>query len=292
MTGHLSFQRFRARARLHLGRASQVHDASTGQYSFSLADSVRYVLLGSQPMPARCIEPVAVRHRTADFAEVDVGGNSYYWPSSFSTAGLSWVHQEVFAPSVLNSFRYLCGPIAIDPGDLVIDGGSSIGFFTRQSLDLGARVIAIEPIREVAAGLRRTYWAQIKAKSLRVVNAALGVRPGHAQLTVDASSPTEAHLSGSGRRTRVVTLDSLAAGQRVSLIKLDIEGAERDALRGAILLLKRWRPRLAIAVYHAHPDATRIRDLILSVSPQYRVALRGMVVPHGLPPRPAVLHAW
>ncbi|HTA29028.1 MAG TPA: FkbM family methyltransferase [Candidatus Cybelea sp.] len=51
----------------------------------------------------------------------------------------------------------------------------------------------------------------------------------------------------------VVALDDILHGQPVNLIKMDIEGAEADALRGAQHLIQKYRPGLAICLYH-HPQ--------------------------------------
>ena len=50
----------------------------------------------------------------------------------------------------------------------------------------------------------------------------------------------------------VVALDDVLQGQPVNLIKLDIEGAEAEALLGAQRIIEKYRPGLAVCLYH-HP---------------------------------------
>jgi len=53
---------------------------------------------------------------------------------------------------------------------------------------------------------------------------------------------------------RIDSLVDEGAIERVDFIKMDVEGCELDALRGAEESLKRWRPRLAISIYHRLDD--------------------------------------
>jgi FkbM family methyltransferase len=71
----------------------------------------------------------------------------------------------------------------------------------------------------------------------------------------------------------VVDLDSAVVGP-ISFLKLDVEGAERAALRGAQGHIVAHSPRLAIAVYHLAADLWELPQLVRSINPRYRVWLR------------------
>lgn len=62
--------------------------------------------------------------------------------------------------------------------------------------------------------------------------------------------------------------------EKVTFVKMDIEGAEMDALRGMEKLMKRDRPKLAICVYHKPEDIWKIPLYIKSVVPGYTFILR------------------
>lgn len=62
--------------------------------------------------------------------------------------------------------------------------------------------------------------------------------------------------------------------EKVSFIKMDIEGAELKALCGAEHLIKTYKPKLAICVYHRKEDIIAIPKLILSYVPEYKFYLR------------------
>lgn len=69
-------------------------------------------------------------------------------------------------------------------------------------------------------------------------------------------------------------LDDVLQGKKVTFIKMDIEGAELAALRGAEKIIREQRPKLAICVYHKPEDIWEIPSLILSYHPDYRLYLR------------------
>lgn len=71
-----------------------------------------------------------------------------------------------------------------------------------------------------------------------------------------------------------VALDDVLAGKRVTFIKMDIEGAEYEALMGARKLIMENRPRMAISVYHKFEDFVTLADLVLSMHPDYQIAYR------------------
>lgn len=70
------------------------------------------------------------------------------------------------------------------------------------------------------------------------------------------------------------SIDSILQGQRVTFIKMDIEGAELEALRGAQNSIKKWRPRLAICLYHKPEDIIELPAYLLSLVPDYKMYIR------------------
>lgn len=69
-------------------------------------------------------------------------------------------------------------------------------------------------------------------------------------------------------------LDDVLAGKRITFIKMDIEGAEYEALLGARKLIMENRPRMAISVYHKFEDFVTLAALVLEMHPDYRIAFR------------------
>lgn len=72
----------------------------------------------------------------------------------------------------------------------------------------------------------------------------------------------------------VTTLDGEVGDDKVTFIKMDIEGAELKALKGAKETIAKNKPRLAICIYHKPEDIYEIPEYILSVVPEYRFWIR------------------
>ena len=71
-----------------------------------------------------------------------------------------------------------------------------------------------------------------------------------------------------------ISIDKFLDGREVSFIKLDIEGAELATLAGAKKTIIKWKPRLAISIYHKPSDIIDIPFFILSLVPQYKLFIR------------------
>jgi hypothetical protein len=76
----------------------------------------------------------------------------------------------------------------------------------------------------------------------------------------------------------VTSLDShfknKAENELPTFIKLDIEGAEKEALLGSAEIIKRRKPKLAICAYHKPEDIYELPRTILALRGDYRFALR------------------
>jgi len=75
-------------------------------------------------------------------------------------------------------------------------------------------------------------------------------------------------------RGHVVPLDDVLGNEPVSFIKMDIEGAEPQALRGASQIIRTRKPRLAVCVYHHIRHLWDIPLAIHEVVPEYKIYLR------------------
>ncbi|MGD0014847.1 MAG: FkbM family methyltransferase [Bryobacteraceae bacterium] len=173
-------------------------------------------------------------------------------------------------------------------GDVVLDCGAHVGVFTREALSQGARlVIAIEPAPDNIECLRRNFAAEIASGKVIVYPKGVWDRDDTLVLrVVEGNSARDSFVVDRWTRTRpvpvpLVPIDELVGElglQRVSFIKMDIEGAERRAVLGARDTLRRYKPRLALCAYHMDGDPEAISAEVLSIVPSYRRACGSCVV--------------
>ncbi|MDR0221798.1 MAG: FkbM family methyltransferase [Lachnospiraceae bacterium] len=94
--------------------------------------------------------------------------------------------------------------------------------------------------------------------------------------SVDSLLPqaTEKPSDDSQTFVRLAALDDLLDGQPVSFIKMDIEGAELEALRGAETIIREQKPKLAISVYHNPAHIFEVPVLLKQFVPEYKIYFR------------------
>ena len=184
-------------------------------------------------------------------------------------------------------------------GDIVLDCGSNVGVTIREELTAGAaKVIGIEPAPENLECLRRNFPAEMA--SGRVVIVPKGVWDKEDALTLKVDPKNSAAdtfvLQREGtvdvEKVPLTTIDHLVTElnlPRVDYIKMDIEGAEPKALEGAQETLKKWRPRISIAAYHAPDHPKIIPEIIRKARPDYRMGC-GPCAEAGNGVRPDVLY--
>lgn len=203
----------------------------------------------------------------------------------------------VFWPHRTNGHYYLKPQTPVNPGDICIDCGACEGFFGLQALAAGAgKVICLEPSELMSACLRRTFESEIAAGKMVIVQAAAGVNEGSVNFCFDNQQPF-AGKAQNGFETSPVRSCSLETVcrelqlPRVDFIKMDIEGAEIQAVEGAMPVLKQFHPRLAITTYHRHFDYAALRVLLLAAGYR-RLRPSGLVHRGEARFRPVMIHAW
>jgi FkbM family methyltransferase len=150
------------------------------------------------------------------------------------------------------------------PGDTALDVGAHIGFFTMQmaaAVGAAGRVYAFEPLDANADLLEQSLQENRFGDRVIFRRAAVGAAAGSATLTFpaetlnsggayvlrDGGAPLAGHQM---KRVPIVALDGLDLRRPVRFIKMDVEGAEPQVIRGAEGILREDRP---VILSELHP---------------------------------------
>lgn len=76
-----------------------------------------------------------------------------------------------------------------------------------------------------------------------------------------------------GSEIEIIKLDDFIQ-DKVTYVKMDIEGMELEALKGTEQIIKRDTPKLAISIYHKMEDMIDIIDYINRINPKYKFYMR------------------
>lgn len=160
--------------------------------------------------------------------------------------------------------------------EIFIDGGAYNGDtlikFKKLINNNFIHIYAFEPDSFLFDQLKITHNSMNDSR-ITILNYALGDKKNKLKFTNDGSPGSR--LSKRGKLlVDVVTLDNILSKIPVTMIKLDIEGAETKALLGSKELIKKHRPKLAICIYHNPSDLWEIPIFIKSLLPDYKLYIR------------------
>lgn len=164
------------------------------------------------------------------------------------------------------------------PGDIVLDAGLFDSTVLRRfALAVGPQghCYGFEPEPNNLSFVRQTLQQFGDPGNITLVKKGLFSQRDHMHISAQGPSGTlQSDANGQNYPCEVVDVDSFAEEYslpRIDLIKMDIEGAEMEALRGATESIRRWKPKLHISAYHHIEDIVDIPAFILSIVPDYRL---------------------
>jgi len=183
-------------------------------------------------------------------------------------------------PGIMSS---VCEPHQYFPADIVhltdhesfVDIGAFDGDTVRDFADRTGgqfeRITCFEVDRINFDALQEAVRQMACADRITVFN--LGIWDSECDITYSVGKSQSTIGTGEGRG-HVVPLDDALGNGPVSYIKMDIEGAEPRALRGARRTIQAQKPRLAVCVYHHIRHLWEIPLAIHELVPEYRIYLR------------------
>lgn len=155
--------------------------------------------------------------------------------------------------------------------DLGAYTGDTVREFLHHTKGRYASITALEPD---ARSFRKfsAYAAENLTGEIHLVQA--GAWREDTTLTFAAKAGRQSRVAREGVKTEMRALDSVLNGAPCTYLKMDVEGAERQAIAGARETIRRFGPALNIAAYHTSADFFELPLLIHEINPAYRLYLR------------------
>jgi FkbM family methyltransferase len=154
--------------------------------------------------------------------------------------------------------------------------GDSVRAFLAAANGQFSRIYAWEADAANAARLNdciRALPLEVSAK-ITVLPYAVGRSDGTVAFSADGTAGSRVESSDATADVVCKSIDSVLASARPSLIKMDIEGAEPEALLGAAQTMAIHRPVMAVCAYHSCEHLWSLPQMLKAANPDYQIFLR------------------
>lgn len=182
--------------------------------------------------------------------------------------------REIALPRRMQYFPdTLDGTPLLGPDEVFVDAGAFVGDtvegFLGATEERYRAIYALEPETKNFQKLLATVGGK---PDIFCTQVAVGEKEAQISFFSDDSG-SKADENGE-ETVYVKTLDGLLGDVPVTFLKMDVEGMECAALRGAKQIIQKHHPKLAICTYHSNADMIEIPKLILELDPSYRLYFR------------------
>lgn len=165
--------------------------------------------------------------------------------------------------------------------EIFVDGGCFDFWTSRLFLEkmnkLGLHYKKIYAFEPDAANMQKckSNIEKLGIDNVELIEAGLWKYDGQLDFSQQGNGSSHVFIqdNSEANKVKVVALDTYIRDS-VSFIKMDIEGAELEALKGAEYLIKRDKPKLAICLYHKKEDIWEIPYYIKTLVPEYKLYMR------------------
>ena len=166
--------------------------------------------------------------------------------------------------------------ITLDKEDVFVDVGAYVGDTVEQIVDKCKgkykKIYCFEPddnVRDLLIGNTSKY------DNIEIINKGAWNQKETLYFQEDSNHGASSISNQGENLIELERIDKcITEDVRITHIKMDIEGAELNALKGADSIIKKDRPQLAICVYHKIDDFLKISEYLLSIMPEYKLYLR------------------
>lgn len=188
--------------------------------------------------------------------------NNFNPESVYGLSGLRWLPEDVIS--------WINNGVFLDIG--AYDGDSALAFYYSYR---PTKIYAFEPENGNYERLKKNNKI-LGGNIIIAIKAGVSDKAGKANISRDHSC-SKLTEDESDERINLITLDEFEKEnklEKVNVIKMDIEGAELDALKGAENLIKKFKPVLAISIYHNAKDFFEIKTWLEELVPEYKFIIK------------------
>ena len=169
--------------------------------------------------------------------------------------------------------QYFIPEFAPTENEVFIDAGCYNGITTLDFIDFcDGRYNKIFGFEPDPSNFAKTVERLQEQKNIVLFNK--GVWSNEAELSFEAINSEGSHFTRDGQTMILVTSIDKSVNEPATFIKMDVEGSELEALRGARETIRKNRPKLAICIYHKPEDVLTIPLYIREIVPEYRFYIR------------------
>ena len=163
--------------------------------------------------------------------------------------------------------------------NVFIDCGAYLGdtvYYLSKYIGKIDTLVCFEPNLEFYKVLAKYLSENYEKIAKNIISIPCGVYSEETIIKFINTSAGDSHITfdRGNEEIMVVTLDKILSGIVPTFIKMDIEGAELEALKGAKRIIKTYKPDLAICVYHSPIHLVEIPLYLKELVPEYKFYLR------------------
>lgn len=181
--------------------------------------------------------------------------------------------QEYSNSEVYEERQYFEQFMKSDHETMFVDAGCYDGKTTHTFVEWQSDYASITAFEPDKANFTVCQQNMKNIKHVNLINAGVGIK--NEKRVFSASADQASHIDDKGSEVvDIVKLDDVIGTRSVSFIKMDVEGAELEALMGGSQSITTNLPKLAISAYHKRYDLIDIPKYILQLSEKYNFYLR------------------
>lgn len=177
--------------------------------------------------------------------------------------------EQYFAPDIIKLHEE---EIFVDAGALILDTSKRFINECRKNKISNFKIYAFEP-DDISYQKCVNVQKSMGNVDLKLYNAGLWSENTTLYFDNNGNGTSKIVQQETACSIETIALDDCVS-DKVTFIKMDIEGAELEALKGCKKTIKKYKPKLAICIYHKKEDLLEIPQYIKELVPEYKLYVR------------------